>query len=227
MILEDTYKKNNTNSYISVNNKLSYLMMKRLFDLLGAGIGLILLSPIFLVVAILIKLEDPKGPVIFKQVRVGKNGEKFFMYKFRSMVTDAESLLPGLLDKNEIQGAMFKMKEDPRVTKIGRFIRKTSIDEFPQLFNVLKGDMSLVGPRPPLEREVAMYTSYDRQRLLVTPGCTGLWQVSGRSSLSFKQMVELDLYYIQHRSILFDIKILIKTVVYIFKSLFFGSKDAY
>lgn len=202
-------------------------MMKRLFDLLGAGIGLILLSPIFLVVAILIKLEDPKGPVIFKQVRVGKNGEKFFMYKFRSMVTDAESLLPGLLDKNEIQGAMFKMKEDPRVTKIGRFIRKTSIDEFPQLFNVLKGDMSLVGPRPPLEREVAMYTSYDRQRLLVTPGCTGLWQVSGRSSLSFKQMVELDLYYIQHRSILFDIKILIKTVVYIFKSLFFGSKDAY
>lgn len=227
MILEDTYKKNDTNSYISVNNKLSYLMMKRLFDLLGAGIGLILLSPIFLVVAILIKLEDPKGPVIFKQVRVGKNGEKFFMYKFRSMVTDAESLLPGLLDKNEIQGAMFKMKEDPRVTKIGRFIRKTSIDEFPQLFNVLKGDMSLVGPRPPLEREVAMYTSYDRQRLLVTPGCTGLWQVSGRSSLSFKQMVELDLYYIQHRSILFDIKILIKTVVYIFKSLFFGSKDAY
>lgn len=135
--------------------------------------------------------------------------------------------MPGLLDKNEIQGAMFKMKEDPQVTKIGRFIRKTSIDEFPQLFNVLKGDMSLVGPRPPLEREVAMYTSYDRQRLLVTPGCTGLWQVSGRSSLSFKQMVELDLYYIQHRSILFDIKILIKTVVYIFKSLFFGSKDAY
>ncbi len=134
------------------------------------------------------------------------------MYKFRSMVTDAEERLKDLLQRNEVSGAMFKMKDDPRVTKIGRFIRKTSIDELPQLLNVLKGDMSLVGPRPPLPREVKEYTSYDKQRLLVTPGCTGLWQVSARNSVGFNEMVKLDLEYIQNRNIIYDMKIIIKTI---------------
>jgi lipopolysaccharide/colanic/teichoic acid biosynthesis glycosyltransferase len=144
------------------------------------------------------------------------------MYKFRSMVSNAEEKLKELLVHNEIEGAMFKMKNDPRITKIGKFIRKTSIDELPQLINVLRGEMSLVGPRPPLVREVAEYTDYDKLRLTVKPGCTGLWQVSGRNELSFKEMVELDLKYIQNRSIGFDLKIIFKT----FKVLL-GAKDAF
>ncbi|WP_429884101.1 sugar transferase [Geobacillus stearothermophilus] len=195
-----------------VNDKKGYLIAKRIMDICGALIGLICLSWLFLIVAVLIKLEDPKGPVFFKQVRVGKDGKEFYMYKFRSMVTNAEELLESLLPLNETTGAMFKMKNDPRVTKIGKFIRKTSIDELPQLWNVLKGDMSLVGPRPPLPREVAQYTEYDKQRLLVTPGCTGLWQVSGRNDLGFNEMVELDLKYIRERSILYDLKIILKTI---------------
>lgn len=133
--------------------------MKRGIDIFGAFFGLICMSWLFLIVAILIKIEDPKGPVFFKQIRVGKNGKEFYMFKFRSMVTDAEDRLKDLLKYNEIDGAMFKLKDDPRVTKIGKFIRKTSIDELPQLWNVLKGDMSLVGPRPPLPREVKEYTN--------------------------------------------------------------------
>ena len=138
------------------------------------------------------------------------------------MVTDAEEKLKDLISLNEVPGAMFKMKEDPRVTKIGKFIRKTSIDELPQLWNVLIGDMSLVGPRPPLLRELAQYTNYDKQRLLITPGCTGLWQVSGRSSLTFHDMVRLDLEYIIKRSVWLDIKIILKTVL-----LLVGSRNAY
>jgi len=207
---------------VAVNDKKGYLIAKRIMDICGALIGLICLSWLFLIVALLIKLEDPKGPVFFKQVRVGKDGKEFYMYKFRSMVTNAEELLESLLHLNEVSGAMFKMKDDPRITKVGKFIRKTSIDELPQLWNVLKGDMSLVGPRPPLPREVAQYTEYDKQRLLVTPGCTGLWQISGRSNVGFKEMVELDLQYIRNRSILFDLKIILKTVLVLF-----GSKDAF
>lgn len=212
----------NRHHRVAVNNKKGYLIAKRIMDICGALIGLICLSWLFLIVAILIKLEDPKGPVFFKQVRVGKNGKEFYMYKFRSMVTNAEELLESLLHLNEVSGAMFKMKDDPRITKVGKFIRKTSIDELPQLWNVLKGDMSLVGPRPPLPREVAQYTEYDKQRLLVTPGCTGLWQVSGRSNVGFKEMVELDLQYIRNRSIFFDLKIIFKTIFVLF-----GSKDAF
>ncbi|MGG6440545.1 sugar transferase [Saccharococcus caldoxylosilyticus] len=197
---------------VAVNDKKGYLIAKRIMDICGALIGLICLSWLFLIVALLIKLEDPKGPVFFKQVRVGKDGKEFYMYKFRSMVTNAEELLESLLHLNEVTGAMFKMKDDPRVTKVGKFIRKTSIDELPQLWNVLKGDMSLVGPRPPLPREVAQYTEYDKQRLLVKPGCTGLWQVSGRSNVGFEEMVELDLKYIQERSLLYDIRIILKTI---------------
>jgi lipopolysaccharide/colanic/teichoic acid biosynthesis glycosyltransferase len=138
------------------------------------------------------------------------------------MVSNAEDKLQDLLKSNEVSGAMFKMKDDPRITKVGKFIRKTSIDELPQLLNVLNGDMSLVGPRPPLPREVAEYTNYDKQRLLVTPGCTGLWQVSGRNSIGFEEMVELDLQYINNRNLLVDTKIILKTVLVLF-----GSKDAY
>ncbi|MGG3692568.1 sugar transferase [Heyndrickxia ginsengihumi] len=207
---------------IILEEKKFYLITKRTMDIIGASIGIVILSWLFLIVAIIIKLEDPKGPVFFKQIRIGKNGKEFYMFKFRSMVTDAEEKLKELLSYNEISGAMFKMKDDPRITRIGKFIRKTSIDELPQLWNVLKGDMSLVGPRPPLPREVAEYTEYDMQRLLVTPGCTGLWQISGRNSLSFDEMVELDLQYIRSRSIFFDVKVILKTVF-----MLFGSKNAY
>ncbi|XHU83810.1 sugar transferase [Peribacillus muralis] len=195
-----------------VNANVSYLRTKRIIDIIGSLLGIIFLSPLFILVAILIKIEDPKGPVFFKQVRVGKAETEFHMYKFRSMVSDAEERLKDLLALNEVSGAMFKMKDDPRITRIGKFIRKTSIDELPQLWNVLKGDMSLVGPRPPLLREVEEYTSYDKQRLLVTPGCTGLWQVSGRSNVGFEEMVKLDLIYIDNRNLFFDLKIILKTV---------------
>lgn len=199
-----------------------YLMVKRGFDLIAASLGLLLLSPLFLLVAFLIKLESPKGSVFFYQTRVGRNEQTFRMFKFRSMVANAEEMLESLLSQNEIEGAMFKMKEDPRITRVGKFIRKTSIDELPQLWNVIRGDMSLVGPRPALPREVHEYTSYDKLRLKVLPGCTGLWQVSGRNELSFKEMVELDLKYIEERGFLFDLKLMLLTV-----RVMFGSKNAY
>lgn len=207
---------------IPVNTARSYLVMKRAVDIIGSFCGLVVLSILFVIIAVLIKLEDPKGKVFFKQIRVGKDGKEFYMFKFRSMASDAEERLKELLAHNEVSGAMFKMKDDPRVTKIGKFIRKTSLDELPQLINVLKGEMSLVGPRPPLPREVAEYTSYDKQRLLVVPGCTGLWQVSGRSNIGFSEMVELDLLYIKERSIMKDIKIILRTVLVLF-----GSKNAF
>jgi lipopolysaccharide/colanic/teichoic acid biosynthesis glycosyltransferase len=207
---------------VNVNDRKLYLITKRLIDIIGASCGIIMLGLLFIVIGILIKIEDPKGKVFFSQKRVGLNGKEFKMYKFRSMVSNAEEKLQELLKHNEVSGAMFKMKEDPRITLVGKFIRKTSIDELPQLFNVLKGDMSLVGPRPPLPREVAVYSKYDKQRLLVTPGCTGLWQVSARNSVGFEEMVELDLQYIRERSFLYDIKIILKTVLVLF-----GSKDAF
>nr|WP_251035212.1 sugar transferase [Paenibacillus polymyxa] len=199
-----------------------YLFMKRMLDLLGSFIGLIILCPLFAVIGLLIKIEAPQGSVFFRQVRVGQNGKEFHMYKFRSMVANAEDLLEQLIDQNEVNGNMFKMKNDPRITRIGKFIRKTSLDELPQLWNVFRGEMSLVGPRPALPREVKNYTSYDRQRLQMIPGCTGLWQVSGRNSVGFEEMVELDLTYARERSMMVDIKIIFRT----FKVLV-GSKDAY
>lgn len=156
--IDSRYMAPESYSQTLVNDSHFYLFFKRVMDIFGALIGLILLSPVFLIVALAIKLEDPKGRIIFKQIRVGKNGKTFYIYKFRSMVTNAEQLLVKLLKKNDTTGAMFKMKNDPRVTRIGRFIRRTSIDELPQLVNVLRGDMSLVGPRPPLPREVIDYS---------------------------------------------------------------------
>lgn len=192
--------------------RVMYLMAKRVMDFILSFIGLVLLTPLFLIVSVLIKLEDPKGSVFFYQTRIGKDEKPFRMYKFRSMVSNAEELLEELLDQNEISGAMFKMKEDPRITKIGKLIRRTSIDELPQLWNVIRGDMSLVGPRPALPREVNQYTSYDKLRLRVIPGCTGLWQVSGRNNLGFHEMLELDLEYIERRNLWLDVKVLLRTV---------------
>lgn len=194
-----------------------YRCIKRIFDFVASLIGLIFLSPVFLLIAISIKVEDPSGPVFYSQIRLGRNQIPFKMYKFRSMVVNADKLLSQLLDKNEINGAMFKMKRDPRVTLVGSFIRKYSLDELPQLMNVLLGQMSLVGPRPPLPREVEEYTEYDKQRLTVKPGCTGLWQVTLRNKVGFSEMVRLDLQYINRRGVLLDLYVLIRTVTVFFK----------
>ncbi|OJG72224.1 hypothetical protein RV11_GL003195 [Enterococcus phoeniculicola] len=198
------------------NTKISFHITKRGIDIIGACLGILLLMPLLLLIAFLVKLEYPEENFYFIQERVGKNGEVFYLYKFRSMVPQAETMLEALNGENEILGAMFKIKNDPRITNIGKFIRKTSLDELPQLFNVLKGNMSLVGPRPPLTQEVQKYTLYDRQRLSVTPGCTGLWQVSGRNKLDFYEMVELDLRYIATQSIKNDTIILFKTIKVLF-----------
>lgn len=185
--------------------------IKRLLDIIISLVAIMILFPIFIGIAILIKLDDPKESVIFRQERIGKNGEAFTMFKFRSMKSNAEEELKKILNKNEVQGLMFKMKKDPRITKIGKLIRKTSLDELPQLINVLKGDMTLVGPRPAIAREVRRYNKYELQRLVVTPGCTGLWQVSGRNNLNFEEMVDIDLEYIERLSIRFDLVIILKT----------------
>jgi exopolysaccharide biosynthesis polyprenyl glycosylphosphotransferase len=192
-----------------------YYALKRTIDIIGVAFGLIILSPVIIITAVLIKIES-KGPIIFYQKRVGLNGETFDMYKFRSMVQDAEDLLDNLKDKNEMSGPMFKMKDDPRITKIGKFIRKTSIDELPQLFNVLKGDMSLVGPRPNLPNEVARFSNYHKQKLLAKPGLTCYWQVMGRNKIGFEKWMELDIKYIKERSIWLDIKLIFRTFFVLF-----------
>lgn len=184
---------------------------KRALDIFLSASALICLFPVFIMVAGCIWLDSP-GPVLFSQSRIGKKGKPFKMYKFRSMIVGAEELLASLQDQNEASGPMFKIKKDPRITRVGRWIRKTSIDELPQLWNVLKGEMSLVGPRPGLPSEVAQYTDQEKQRLLVHPGCSGLWQVSGRSDLDFETMIALDLSYIQKQSLRFDGLIILKTI---------------
>ena len=195
-----------------VNDHIIYLVLKRLMDIVGASLGLLLASPIMLIVAILIKLEDPKGPIIFSQVRNREYPRTFKMYKFRSMYIDAEERLQELMHLNEQSGPAFKIKDDPRITKIGKFIRKTSLDELPQLFNVLKGEMSLVGPRPAIPREVEQYTAYQKQRLFVKPGLTCIWQVSGRNNIGFDEWVELDIEYIKKRNLWLDIKLILLTI---------------
>ncbi|MEJ2214516.1 MAG: exopolysaccharide biosynthesis polyprenyl glycosylphosphotransferase [Gammaproteobacteria bacterium] len=190
----------------------SSYVLKRAMDILASLMAIIMLSPVFLFTGLAIKLEDP-GPSIFKQERVGRWGKTFTMFKFRSMVMDAEKLKEQLIDQNESEaGVIFKMKKDPRITRVGSFIRKYSIDELPQLFNVLNGDMSLVGPRPPVPAEVQEYSLSDRRRLDVTPGITCIWQVSGRSDIDFEGQVRLDVQYINSQSFLTDVMILLKTV---------------
>lgn len=185
--------------------------LKRLLDICGSLAGLVLLSPVFAATALAIRLEDP-GPVFYAQKRVGRDGEPFMMYKFRSMVVDADKLVEKLRDENEAGDVLFKMRDDPRVTRVGRIIRKLSVDELPQFYNVLRGDMSLVGPRPPIPGEVAEYTQADRLRLGAKPGITCLWQIGGRSELDFSQQVALDVEYIESRSLWRDIVILLKTI---------------
>lgn len=190
---------------------------KRLFDVLAAGVLIVLASPAMAFIALAIKVASP-GPVLFRQERVGIQGTPFYMLKFRSMVVDAEQRLTGLQSQNEGNGVLFKIKNDPRITRVGRFLRKYSLDELPQLFNVLAGSMSLVGPRPPLPKEVAGYEKDVRRRLLVKPGLTGLWQVSGRSNLSWQDSVRLDLYYVENWSLAGDLVILLKTAKAVFQS---------
>ncbi len=185
---------------------------KRLLDFMAALAGIVLLSPVFVGIALAVKLTSP-GPALFVQTRVGRCGRHFRFYKFRSMYVDAEARKAALASRNEsADGVIFKMRDDPRVTRVGRFLRKSSLDELPQLFNVLLGDMSLVGPRPPLPSEVRAYTLEDRKRLNVIPGITGLWQISGRSDLPFRRQVQLDQAYIRSHSLVSDLKILLKTV---------------
>jgi lipopolysaccharide/colanic/teichoic acid biosynthesis glycosyltransferase len=193
-----------------IRNKIAH-NLKRALDVAGSGALLVLTSPVLLATAVAVRLESP-GPILFRQERVGKYGERFTCYKFRSMYVDAEERKKELMALNEADGPVFKMKEDPRVTRVGRIIRKLSIDELPQLLNVWRGEMSLVGPRPAVPKEVAAYQFDERRRLEAVPGLTGLQQVSGRSDLDFKRWVELDLEYIAEQSLLKDIEILIKTI---------------
>lgn len=192
-----------------------YEVTKRLIDIVCSLMGIILLSPLFIIIAIIIKTTS-KGPVFFSQKRVGRYGKTFDIYKFRSMVVNAEELKEKLAKQNEMSGPMFKMKDDPRITKVGKFIRKTSIDELPQLWNVLKGDMSLVGPRPSLPKEVAQFEIWMNKRLDVKPGLTCYWQVSGRNNIDFEDWMKLDIKYVEERSTWIDIKLIFKTVFVLF-----------
>lgn len=195
-------------------DRLVYRLAKRVFDITFSLIILVGLCWLYAIVALAIKLDDPHGPVVFKQTRVGKDGKEFQMYKFRSMVTDAEARLAKLFEKNEKTGPVFKLHDDPRVTRVGRVIRKVSLDELPQFVNVLKGDLSVVGPRPALPREVAEYTARDRQRLSVKQGLTCYWQVQpDRDDISFDEWVDLDLRYIRECGPWVDLKVIACTVV--------------
>ena len=198
--------------------RLRYVFLKRFFDILGSLIGCVFAGIFYLIFGTAIKLES-SGPVIFAQERIGKNGRTFRMYKFRSMYQDAEERKQELLEQNEMEGGkMFKIRDDPRITRVGHFIRKYSIDEFPQFVNVLKGDMSLVGTRPPTPDEFHQYDSYHKRRLSMKPGITGMWQVSGRSEIrDFEEVVRLDCEYIDNWSLALDLKILLKTVVQVFR----------
>jgi exopolysaccharide biosynthesis polyprenyl glycosylphosphotransferase len=190
---------------------------KRALDVVGAGIGLLLLAPVFAVIALVIRADD-RGPVFFRQTRVGRGGREFSILKFRTMCVDAEARMAALAQANEGAGPLFKMKDDPRVTRVGSLLRKTSLDELPQLWNVLTGSMSLVGPRPALPREVALYEDFADRRLLVTPGITGLWQVSGRSDLDWAEGVRLDLHYVENWSFVHDVVILARTIPSVLRS---------
>ncbi|WP_411169801.1 sugar transferase [Clostridium sp. MB05] len=197
-----------------------YEISKRFIDIIASFLGLTILSPVLLIVAILIKLES-KGKAIFSQKRIGLNGKEFKMYKFRSMVENAEELKVNLAKENEMSGPMFKIKNDPRVTKVGKFIRKTSIDELPQLINILKGEMSLVGPRPSLPKEVEKFEPWMLKRLSVKPGLTCYWQVSGRNNIDFYDWMNLDLQYVNDRGFLLDLKLIFQTFFVLF-----GDKNA-
>lgn len=196
-----------------LKDKRVYWFFRRTQDIFFSLLALIVLFPFLALLALIIFIDDPHGSPFFVQERIGRNGKPFQFIKFRSMVVNAEAKLDELLEKNEMDGPVFKIKDDPRITRIGKFIRKTSIDELPQLLNILKGDMSIVGPRPALQREVVQYNDYQKQRLYVTPGLTCYWQVQPhRNDLSFDEWVDLDVKYVQERSFLVDWKIIFMTV---------------
>ncbi len=195
---------------VKYKKKPFYSFIKRLIDFIGALLGIILLSWLFVILAILVKCTS-KGPVFYVSQRVGKNGKLFRFYKFRSMRVGADDELGRLLQYNETKGITFKMKDDPRVTKFGKFLRKTSLDELPQFFNILNGSMSIVGPRPATPREVEQYDDYQRQRLMVKQGLTCIWQCSGRSNTTFEEQINMDLTYINKRGFFYDIWLVIKT----------------
>ncbi|MBQ6816119.1 MAG: sugar transferase [Clostridia bacterium] len=200
------------------NKNPIYLFLKRGQDIFFSLLAIITLLPVLLLISLIIVLDDPSGSPIFCQVRCGKNGRPFRMLKFRSMRKGAEDDLKNLLVSNEMDGPVFKIKDDPRITKFGKFIRKTSLDELPQLFNILIGDMSIVGPRPALPREVDFYNTYHNQRLLVRPGLTCIWQIQPlRNSINFEDWVNLDIEYINKQSFLLDLKIIFKTISAVFK----------
>jgi lipopolysaccharide/colanic/teichoic acid biosynthesis glycosyltransferase len=200
------------------NTSVAYRLVKRFMDITGSLLLLILLSPVFIITVIAIKIEDPKGSVFYSQKRAGYQGRPFDFSKFRSMIANADAIKDQLCALNEMDGPVFKIKNDPRVTKVGRIIRKMSIDELPQLWNVLKGDMSLVGPRPLPVAEAMACNAYQRQRELVRPGITCYWQVSGRNNMNFEEWVELDLQYIREQGLGTDIKLLLKTVPAVLKA---------
>lgn len=203
-----------TNKY--VKNKPVYDFIKRIADIFCSAIAIILLSPLFIIISIAIKATS-EGPVIFVHKRVGKNGKEIGIYKFRSMVVNAEALIEKFTpeQKEEFQ-KNFKLENDPRITKIGKFLRKTSLDELPQLFNILKGDLSIVGPRPVMEVETEIYGKYKDMLLSVKPGLTGFWAANGRSDTSYKKRRAMEIYYVKNRSLLFDIKIIFKTIISVF-----------
>ncbi len=194
----------------AVNSRVHHVA-KRTMDVLGALVGLVLCAPLWAVLAILIKLESP-GPVLFCQTRLGENGRPFRFYKLRSMYLDAEKSRRVLENLNEMDGPVFKVRDDPRITRMGRFLRRYSLDETPQLFHVLLGQMTLVGPRPPLPEEVTLYEPWQTERLSVRPGLTCIWQVSGRNEIPFERWVQMDIFYIRHQSLWFDLWLLLKTV---------------
>lgn len=210
----------NTTLKEQIEHRKVYEFLKRTIDIICSLIGLIVLMPILVIVAILIRIES-KGSVIFAQDRVGKDGKVFKMYKFRSMVVNAEELKKKLVNENERTGPMFKMRNDPRITNVGKFIRKTSIDELPQLINILKGEMTIVGPRPSLPNEVSEFEGWMLERLNIKPGLTCYWQVSGRNDIEFNEWMELDIKYVNERNILIDIILIFKTVFVLF-----GDKNA-
>ena len=214
--MENSLRKLREDERIQPKEGPIYLFFKRAMDIIGSLCGIILLSPLLIIVALAIKIEDPKGSIFFSQQRCGKDNKLFPMYKFRSMVSNAEELLEELMEHNEMDGPVFKIKDDPRITRVGKFIRKTSIDELPQLFNIFMGHMSIVGPRPAIPHEVAEYSDYHKQRLLVKPGLTCIWQVSGRNSIGFDEWMEMDLEYIEKRNLWMDIKLIFKTVFVLF-----------
>lgn len=225
---EEFYQFNSTNGFVdhpfentfvtyqTTSTKYFELKLKEIFDILFSAVVLVLTIPLMFVITILIYFED-RGPVFFKQERIGLNGRRFMCFKFRSMVVNAEKLLEELKDKNESDGPTFKIEKDPRVTRIGRFLRKTSLDEFPQFYNVIRGEMSVVGPRPPLLKEVMQYEKYQLRRLSMKPGITCIWQVSGRNSIPFEQWMKMDLEYIDKWSTKLDLKIIFKTIAVVFR----------